>query len=422
MEYVDGVDLKHVLRESGRLSIAEALEIAVQVAYGLEAIHEAGIIHRDLKTPNIIRDARGVVRLMDFGIAKQLGTNATAATATGLIVGTPEYMSPEQGRGEPVDRRSDIYALGIVIFEIFTGRVPFKGETPVATILKQISDPPPLDEPGVPAVIRPILARALAKSPGDRYASAREMAEAILAVRIPAADPRITPTLSPSVPTLAVPPSVATTVDQALPTRVIGAPGRRRGALVAWIAIGGALGGLAAFVAVRIILGVNPAPGPSPAAPSPAAARVAATKPPVVVVPPTSIPAPPTTLPPLVVSEKTPLATASPVPTRRPVPRSSPTVVETAAPPPAAAPPPVSLAASPGGGFLQLLVVPWAEVSVDGRALGRLKSEKLPLGPGAHTVRLVHPDYQPLQRKVTILPGETMKLVIEMAEDAVPKK
>jgi serine/threonine-protein kinase len=142
----------------------------------------------------------------------------------------------------------------------------------------------------------------------------------------------------------------------------------------------------------------------------------------VVAVSPTSIPAPPTTLPPLVVIERTPLATASPVPTRRPAPRSSPTVVETVAPPPAAAPPPVSLAASPGGGFLQLLVVPWAEVSVDGRALGRLKSEKLPLGPGAHTVRLVHPDYQPLQRKVTILPGETMKLVIEMAEDAVPKK
>src|SRR5688572_16792639 len=116
MEFIEGVDLRRVLQQRGALPTAEAFEVSVQVAEGLQAIHEAGIIHRDLKTPNIMRDARGYVRLMDFGIAKQHGADVTlGATAMGMIVGTPEYMSPEQARGERIDFRSDVYALGIVI-------------------------------------------------------------------------------------------------------------------------------------------------------------------------------------------------------------------------------------------------------------------------------------------------------------------
>src|SRR5262245_361523 len=185
MEFMEGVDLRQVLRERGGLRGDEAFDVALQVADGLEAIHDVGVIHRDLKTPNIMRDARGNARLMDFGIAKEWGKGGTL-TATGLVVGTPEYMSPEQARGEKVDFRSDLYALGIVVFEIFTGRVPFRAETPLATILKQLQEPPPLDGPeaaGLPEPVKPVLRRALAKDSKERFASVREMAEALRAAR-----------------------------------------------------------------------------------------------------------------------------------------------------------------------------------------------------------------------------------------------
>ena len=158
------------------------------MAEGLQAIHEAGIVHRDLKTANLMRDGQGVVRLMDFGIAKQVGEGATlGATATGLVVGTPEYMSPEQARGDKIDHRSDVYALGIVAFEIFTGHVPFRGETPIATIFKHLQEPPPLEGPDAPLAARPslvpVLKKALAKDADDRYYSAAEFAQAMAEAR-----------------------------------------------------------------------------------------------------------------------------------------------------------------------------------------------------------------------------------------------
>jgi serine/threonine-protein kinase len=182
MELVDGIDLRRLLKEGaegGPLPTEEAFDMTLQIARGLEAIHKAGVIHRDLKTPNIMRDSKGVIRLMDFGIAKQSGSETTLG---GQVVGTPEYMSPEQARGHKVSFRSDIYALGVVVFEIFTGRVPFSAETPIATILKQLHDPPPLDGPiaaPIPRPVIPVLRRALQKLPGDRYASAHEMLEAL---------------------------------------------------------------------------------------------------------------------------------------------------------------------------------------------------------------------------------------------------
>jgi serine/threonine protein kinase len=181
MELLEGVDLRQVLRERGGLPADEAFRTALQIADGLQAIHEVGVIHRDLKTPNIMRDARGTVRLMDFGIAKEWGA-ATSATASGLVVGTPEYMSPEQARGDTIDFRSDVYALGIIVYELFTGRVPFRAETPLATILKQLQEPPPLAGPeaaALPEAVKAVLGRALAKSASDRYATVQEMTEAL---------------------------------------------------------------------------------------------------------------------------------------------------------------------------------------------------------------------------------------------------
>ena len=200
MAHVDGVDLKHVVSQRGPLPAEEAFEIAIRVADGLQAIHDEGIIHRDLKATNVMVGGRAGVRLMDFGIAKQWNTQtAPGMTATGHIVGTPECMSPEQVRGERLDFRSDVYSLGILVFELFTGSTPFQGDTPVAVILKQLQDPPPLHGPEaarLPAAVLPVLAKALAKRREERYETAREMQEALDHAR--AAHRAGAPTLIPS--------------------------------------------------------------------------------------------------------------------------------------------------------------------------------------------------------------------------------
>jgi tetratricopeptide (TPR) repeat protein len=194
MALIEGTDLrKRLLASPEGLPPEEAFDIAIQVAEGLQAIHDVGIIHRDLKTPNIVLDADGVVKLMDFGIAKESG-HVGGITATGEVMGTPEYMSPEQCRGDKVDFRSDVYALGIVIYETFTGRVPFHGETLMATLLKQLQEPPPLEGPAaasIPPGVVGVLRKALAKEPDKRFASSAELAQALRKARQePAARPR----------------------------------------------------------------------------------------------------------------------------------------------------------------------------------------------------------------------------------------
>jgi eukaryotic-like serine/threonine-protein kinase len=237
MEYIEGIDLRKVLTERGPLPPDQAFEACIRVAEGLQAIHEAGIIHRDLKTANLMVDGQGVVRLMDFGIAKQIGSEAAAgATATGLIVGTPEYMSPEQARGDKLDPRSDVYALGIVAFELFTGKVPFRGQTPMATIFKHLQDAPPFEGPAAAALPReavPVVRRALAKTADERHASAIEFAHAMVEAREAAGIPPpatgpLTPrpglTASASATTLRPPPP--TIGHGPTPTRLPAAPRR----------------------------------------------------------------------------------------------------------------------------------------------------------------------------------------------------
>lgn len=200
MAYVDGVDLRELLRQRGTgLPPEDAFPIALQIARGLQAIHETGVIHRDLKTPNIMRDSHGVVQVMDFGIAKDASSEgARGLTATGAVMGTPEYMSPEQCRGEKLDPRSDIYALGVVLFELFTGELPFRGDTLVATLFMHIRDPPPFDAPiaaRLPAALVPVLRKALAKRPEERHANVAEFHDELHAaagapgVAAPAAPP-----------------------------------------------------------------------------------------------------------------------------------------------------------------------------------------------------------------------------------------
>jgi predicted Ser/Thr protein kinase len=181
MELIEGENLARFAREGSGLPRAEAWSATLQVADGLRAIHEVGVVHRDLKTANLMRDHAGIVRVMDFGIAKQHGPGAGGATvtATGALMGTPEYMSPEQLRGDEVDFRSDLYSLGVVVYELFSGSPPFRGDTPVATIVKQLQDAPDLSLPALPEALRPVLARALAKNPEDRYSTADEMSRAL---------------------------------------------------------------------------------------------------------------------------------------------------------------------------------------------------------------------------------------------------
>ena len=171
--------LRQRLRQEGPPDWDKAYDIALQVVDGLAAIHDAGVIHRDLKPANIMIDSRDVVRLMDFGIAKVVERmGGSTATDLGHVVGSPEYMSPEQVRGWSLDFRSDVYSFGVVLFELFTGRVPFRGDTPAATILKHLEEAPPLRGPLAvrlhPAMV-PILERALAKDRQARYPTCAEM-------------------------------------------------------------------------------------------------------------------------------------------------------------------------------------------------------------------------------------------------------
>jgi serine/threonine protein kinase len=176
MEYVQGEDLKSFIRRSGHLTEAKALLLGHQIAEGLAEAHRLGVIHRDLKPQNIMIDRDGNAKIMDFGIARSL--HGRGMTATGVIIGTPEYMSPEQAEAKDVDKRSDIYSLGAVLYEMVTGRVPFEGETPLSIILKHRGEPAPdpkdMNEQISPAFSQVIL-RCLEKEKDKRFQQAEDI-------------------------------------------------------------------------------------------------------------------------------------------------------------------------------------------------------------------------------------------------------
>jgi len=164
--------------EAGQLSLAEIDRLFSQITEALGYAHQRGIVHRDIKPSNVLIDARGDVFLTDFGIAKILEGGSSKFTTTGAITGTPAYMSPEQAQGDAVDQRSDIYSLGIVLYEMLTGRVPFEAETPLAVALKHISAPLPLPtalNPSIDPEIEKVVLKALAKDRNDRYANCAEL-------------------------------------------------------------------------------------------------------------------------------------------------------------------------------------------------------------------------------------------------------
>jgi serine/threonine-protein kinase len=182
MEYVEGETLASMLDREGAIAPRLAIDIAKQMAEGLDAAHAAGVIHRDLKPENVFLapqpDGTLFVKIFDFGIAK-VARARKRLTYAGAVFGTPHYMSPEQARGDEVDQRSDLYALGVMLFEMFTGNVPFDGEDPLAVMSQHVERVPPLMSslPGVtmPSVLEAIVARCLAKDARDRYLSANEL-------------------------------------------------------------------------------------------------------------------------------------------------------------------------------------------------------------------------------------------------------
>lgn len=188
MPYITGGTLHQVLGEGGPLPLRHALPILEQAAAALDYAHAKGIIHRDLKPANILFHADGRVLLADFGLAKVLREEAdqegSALTSTGIVLGTPEYLSPEQASGQVLDQRSDIYSLGVLLFHMLTGRVPFRGATPVATAIQQaIAEPPSLSQfnPTIPPAVEAVVMKALAKKPAQRYESAGQLARALSA-------------------------------------------------------------------------------------------------------------------------------------------------------------------------------------------------------------------------------------------------
>jgi predicted Ser/Thr protein kinase len=182
MEYAEGRDLAQVLREEGPFSPDRAVHIGSQICAALGHAHAAGVIHRDVKPANIILSEHDRARVTDFGIARAAGDSTL--TATGSFLGTAHYLSPEQASSNPIGPASDIYSLGIVLYEMLTGAVPFTGDTPIAVAMRHVSDPvPPPSElnPDVPPELDEVIATATAKDPEDRFASAEDMAAALQA-------------------------------------------------------------------------------------------------------------------------------------------------------------------------------------------------------------------------------------------------
>jgi serine/threonine protein kinase len=214
MEYLDGRTLKDIIRTEGPMPLGRAVEIVRQVSGALDAAHEQGVIHRDLKSDNIMlsqTNGGDWARVLDFGIAKiqqPEGVRDHDITAANIVIGTPQYMSPEQcSQTSEIDARSDVYSLGVIVFEMLAGRVPFTGESPTVIMMKQVQDPPPSileSRPDLPASVDKLIDRALAKQPAERFQTAGELSDALAQAAVDAPSIEAAPLVAETVATAPV--------------------------------------------------------------------------------------------------------------------------------------------------------------------------------------------------------------------------
>ncbi|MFG2606676.1 protein kinase [Streptomyces sp. NPDC048514] len=206
MEYVEGRPLGSVLEEDirrhGAMPVDKALKITADVLAALEISHEMGLVHRDIKPGNVMMTKRGVVKVMDFGIARAMQSGVTSMTQTGMVVGTPQYLSPEQALGRGVDARSDLYSVGIMLFQLVTGRLPFDADSPLAIAYAHVQEEPVAPSSinrALPPAVDALVARALKKNPNERFPTSESMRDECLrvAASVQAAPPSIVPGAGP---------------------------------------------------------------------------------------------------------------------------------------------------------------------------------------------------------------------------------
>jgi len=207
MEYLDGQDLKQLLRRKRLLRWKESVPILLQLCSALGAAHQAGVVHRDLKPDNVYlieqHGTENFVKVLDFGLAKMIHEPAAKKlTKTGIIVGTPAFLSPEQVKGDKVDHRADVYAIGLIMYRMLSGKLPFKAKTVVEMLRKQLMEkPPPLTaaapDAGIPAAAEEVVLRALCKDPDERYQNAEELGKAIAAAATTVTSEVVLPPMSP---------------------------------------------------------------------------------------------------------------------------------------------------------------------------------------------------------------------------------
>ena len=247
-EYVDGENLKELVQREGPLPVRRALELAIEVGEGLACAHRHGVVHRDVKPQNVLLNGDGTAKVTDFGIARSLDVEK-GVTQTGTVLGTSNYIAPEQASGMPVDERTDVYSLGVVVYELLTGEVPFPGENFVAVAMRHVHEDPPSvleQRPDVPLRVANLVDRALAKDPDDRFPAMSSMVDELRACLAGLATPDADRTMI-------VPSRV---VKHSKPRRERAARGRR-----SWWPVALLLLGLAAVAAVAAwaLLGGDPA-------------------------------------------------------------------------------------------------------------------------------------------------------------------
>lgn len=310
MEFVEGESLRSVLNRFGGLPVRKGIDLASQICSGLKEAHAQGIVHRDLKPENVMIDKQGNVKIMDFGIARSM---EAGTRLTGAMIGTPAYMAPEQVAGKPVDYRTDIYSLGLMLYEMFTGSETFHADTAVAVAVKQMQEaprPPHEIDPNIPVFVERAILKCLEKDPAKRFQSVGELETALRATRVTGATPASAVAAATPVPAAAagaamtpasglVKHPTAPTVAVAA-TLLTAAPKAKRTSPIVWVLVGAflvlaTLGGLRAMTVVKTaqqipVPDVGPAPTPPKKAfvilprpaPQPPAANTAAvhTKPP----------------------------------------------------------------------------------------------------------------------------------------------